>query len=127
MDSGMANSAHRYYGRSPDGTMIVGYDDLDMGLFVALEYGDGAHLVDTRAQANHLIAQQVSGGEFAYVDIGGWGAGKCTVERNLIESIKKGHVAEDCQVTCPPKTDPDRMLDLDRFVGGQDGEEEAHG
>ena len=30
-------------------------------------------------------------------------------------------------MACPPKTDPDRMLDLDRFEGGQDGEEESHG
>ncbi len=31
--------------------MIVGYDDLDTAIFVAQEYGDGAHLVGTRAQA----------------------------------------------------------------------------
>ncbi len=93
MDAAMTNGDHRYYVRSPGGTMIVGYDDLDTAKFVALEYGDGAHLVDTRAQAYHPIAQAVSGGELAYVDIGGWGAGKFTVERNLIESIKKGHVA----------------------------------
>ena len=30
-------------------------------------------------------------------------------------------------LACPPKTGPDRMIDLDRFKGGQDGEEEAHG
>ncbi len=65
MDAAMTNSDHRYYVRSPGGTMIVGYGGLDTAKFVALEYGDGAHLVDTRAQADHPIAQEVSGGELA--------------------------------------------------------------
>ncbi len=89
----MATSAQRFYIRSPDGRMIVGFDDLNAAGAVALDYGEGAHLVDTIAQACHPIAQEVSDGELVYVQIGGWGAGKFSVERNLVESIKKGHVA----------------------------------
>jgi hypothetical protein len=73
--------------------MIFGYDDLNAAKAVALDYGEGAHLVDTNAQAYHPIAQEVRNRELAYVEIGGWGAGKFSVERNLIESIKKGHLA----------------------------------
>ena len=89
----MTDNSSRYYVRSPDGRMIVGYDDAKVAGAVALDYGEGAHLIDTRAQAYHPIAQEVSGGELAYVEIGGWGAGKFSDERNLIESIKKGHPA----------------------------------
>lgn len=65
----------RYYVRSPDGGMIAGYDDPNAAGAVALDYGDGAHLVDTHAQAYHPIAQVVADGELVFVDIGGWGAG----------------------------------------------------
>ncbi len=84
----MTTSAQRFYIRSPDGRMIVGFDDLNAARAVALDYGEGAHLVDTNAQAYHPIAQEASDGELVYVQIGGWGAGKFSFERNLIESIK---------------------------------------
>ncbi len=45
--------------------MIVGYDDLNVANAVALDYGEAAHLVDTKAQAYHPIAQEVRGGELA--------------------------------------------------------------
>ena len=64
-----------------------------MAKAVAQDYGEGAHLIDTRAQAYHSIAQVVGGGELVYVEVGGWGAGKFSVGRNLVESIKKGHAA----------------------------------
>ena len=54
----MTTSAQRFYIRSPDGRMIVGFDDLDAAGPVALDYGEGAHLVDTKAQAYHPIAQE---------------------------------------------------------------------
>ncbi len=65
----------RYYVRSPDGGMVAGYDDPNAAKAVALDYGHGAHLVDTHAQAYHPIAQVVADGELVFVDIGGWGAG----------------------------------------------------
>ncbi len=89
----MTAGGRRYYVRSPDGGMIAGYDDPNAAKAVALDYGDGAHLVDTHAQAYHPIAQVVADGELTYVDIGGWGAGKLSLERNLIEAVKKGHAA----------------------------------
>ncbi|MFQ5953799.1 MAG: ankyrin repeat domain-containing protein [Kiloniellales bacterium] len=89
----MTGTGMRFYVRSPDGRMIVGYEDANAARAVALDYGEGAHVVDTRAQAYHPIAKQVSNGELNYVPVGGWGAGKLSVEQNLIESIKKGHVA----------------------------------
>ncbi len=55
--------------------MIVGYDDLNAARAVALDYGEGAHLIDTNAQAYHPIAQEVSDGELVYVEIGGWAPG----------------------------------------------------
>jgi len=89
----VAADDRRYYVRSPDGGMIAGYDDPNVAKAVALDYGDGAHLVDTHAQAYHPIAQVVAAGALAYVDVGGWGAGKLSLERNLIEAVKKGHPA----------------------------------
>ncbi len=83
----------RYYVRSPDAGVIAGYDDPNAAGAVALDYGDGAHLVDTHAQAYHPIAQVVADGELAFVDIGGWGAGKLGLGHNLVEAVKKGHVA----------------------------------
>ena len=35
----------------------------------------------------------VADGALTYVDIGGWGAGKLSLEGNLIEAAKKGHAA----------------------------------
>ena len=89
----MTGLKRRFCVRSPDGRMIVGYDDPNAAGAAALNYGEGAHVIDTNAQAYHPIAQEVSGGELVYVEVGGWGAGKFSVARNLVESIKKGHVA----------------------------------
>ncbi len=36
--------------------MIVGYDDLNAARAVALDYSEGAHLVDTNAQTYHPVA-----------------------------------------------------------------------
>ena len=83
----------RYYVRSPDAGMVAGYDDPNAARAVALDYGDGAHLVDTHAQAYHPIAQVVADSELVFVDIGGWGTGKLGLERNLIEAVKKRHAA----------------------------------
>ncbi len=87
----------RYYVRSSDGRGIAGYDSRETAEYVALEYGAGAHLVDTLAPVYHPMIQEVEivGGrnELTYLPIGSWGTGRFTPERDLIESIKKGHIA----------------------------------
>ncbi len=88
----------RFYVRSPDGSVIAGYDNRGVAAAVALDYGDGAHLIDTLAQAYHPMAEAVSAGALAYLDIGGWdteryGPGQHSLDRNLIEAIKKGNPA----------------------------------
>lgn len=85
---------YRYYVRSPDGRAIFGLDILEAAQTVALEYGRGAHLVDTLAQAYHPMLQKVvaegDGFGLVYSPIGGWDTGRFTLERDLIEAIKKG-------------------------------------
>ncbi|HRY06095.1 MAG TPA: ankyrin repeat domain-containing protein [Hyphomicrobiaceae bacterium] len=88
---------YRYYIRSPDGRAIFGVDILEAAQTVALEYGPGAQLVDTLAQAYHPMVQEVveanDGKSLVYAPIGGWDTGRFTPERDLIEAIKKGSVA----------------------------------
>jgi hypothetical protein len=88
---------YRYYVRSPDGRAIFGVEILEAARTVAFEYGLGAQLVDTLAQAYHPMLQQVveghDGKTLVYAPIGGWDTGRFTPERDLIEAIKKGSVA----------------------------------
>ncbi len=83
----------RYYVRSPDGRQITGFDNLDSARYAAKAYGDGAHLVDTMAQAYHPMAEEVTEGELVFLPYGGWDTHRGSLECNLIEAIKKGHVA----------------------------------
>jgi hypothetical protein len=83
----------RFYVRSPDGTAIAGFDQPESAKQAALAYGDGALLVDTMAQAYHPMLQEVSGGELGYAGFGGWDTGRHGLDYDLIEAIKKGHVA----------------------------------
>lgn len=89
--------AYRFYVRSPDGRAIFGFERADAAAAVALEYGEGAMLVDTLAQAYHPMLQEVrraeAGKALAYCPIGGWDTGRFGLDRDLIEGIKKGHVA----------------------------------
>lgn len=88
---------YRYYVRSPDGRAIFGLDILEAAQTVALEYGKGAQLVDTLAQAYHPMLQEVvdgaDGKTLAYSPIGGWDTGRFNPDRDLIEAIKKGSAA----------------------------------
>ncbi len=88
---------YRYYVRSPDGRAIFGVDMVEAAQTVALEYGIGAQLVDTLAQAYHPMLQEVvegkAGKTLVFAPIGGWDTGRFTPERDLIEAIKKGSVA----------------------------------
>jgi hypothetical protein len=90
-------NTYRYYVRSPDGRAIFGFDRLEAATAVALEYGLGAALVDTMAQAYHPMLQEVkaaeSGNALVYAPLGGWDTGRFGVDRDLIEGIKKGHAA----------------------------------
>ncbi len=88
----MAES-RRYFVRSPDGSVVAGYDGRDIAACVALEYGDGAHLVDTLAQAYHPMVEEVIDGALVYLEYGGWDTGRHGVDRDLIDGLKKGHVA----------------------------------
>lgn len=76
---------------------MFGVDVLEAAHTVALEYGQGAQLVDTLAQAYHPMLQEVIEGKdgktLVYAPIGGWDTGRFTPERDLIEAIKKGSVA----------------------------------
>ncbi len=47
----MTTGAQRFYIRSPDGKMIVVFDDLNVAGAVALDYGEGAHLVELLQRA----------------------------------------------------------------------------
>ena len=44
-------TAHRYWVRSPDGRVAYGFEREQAAISVALEYGVGAALIDTLAQA----------------------------------------------------------------------------
>lgn len=89
----MTEVAHRYYVRSPDGRMITGYDRPDAAKAVALEYGEGAVVVDTLAQAYYPVAEEVINGELLHSGVGGWNAGRQDPSVDLIEAIRKGHPA----------------------------------
>ena len=59
----MTGGSRCYFVRSPDGAIIVGYDDPNVAEAAALDFGEGAHLVDSQAQAYYPIAQEGSNGE----------------------------------------------------------------
>lgn len=89
---------YRYYVRSPDGRGIFGLDKLEAASGAALEYGVGACVVDTMAQAYFPMVQEVrrnatGGKELMFVPLGGWDTGRFGPDRDLIEGIKKGHPA----------------------------------
>lgn len=83
----------RYFVRSHDGALILGYKDLKAAETAALKYGDGAFLIDTSAQAYIPMLQEVRDGALVYAGYGGWDTGRFGLDRDLIEGIKKGHAA----------------------------------
>ena len=90
-------SPRRYYVRSPDGRAIFGFDKAGAAEAVALEYGIGAAVVDTLAQAYMPMLQEVApsddGPRLVLGPIGGWDTGRFDLDRDLIEAVKKGHAA----------------------------------
>lgn len=87
----MSEAERRYFVRAPGGKMIAGFDLRETAEFVALEYGNGACLIDTLSQAYYPMAQGVEDGALSYLPIGGWDSGRHGLEHDLIEAIKKGH------------------------------------
>ena len=89
-------TAHRYWVRSPDGRVAYGFEREQAAISVALEYGVGAALIDTLAQAYMPMLQIVErcDGELRLMlgPVGGWDTGRFGLDRDLIEAIKKGRV-----------------------------------
>jgi hypothetical protein len=79
--------------RSPDGRAIYGFETGAAAETAARAYGEGAHVVDTLAQAYKPMLQEIRGGELVISGFGGWDTGRFGLDRDLIEAIKKGHVA----------------------------------
>ena len=92
----MTAKAYRYYVRSPDGRVAFGFDVDNVASAVALEQGVGAAVVDTLAHAYMPMLQEVRivDGKPALVlaPVGGWDTGRFGLDRDLIESVKRGRV-----------------------------------
>ncbi len=87
-------SGHRYYVISPNGKMILGLDNTRAAEATALEYGDGAQVIDTLAKAYQPMLQEVLDGELVISGVSGWDTGKPgQLDRDLIEAVKKGKAA----------------------------------
>ena len=86
-------SSHRYFTRSPDGARIFGCESLDGARAAALEYGEHALVIDTLAQAYVPMLHEVVDGVLVHAGYGGWDTGRFGPDRDLIEAVKKGHVA----------------------------------
>lgn len=86
----MAKS-HRFYLCPPDGGPLIGISGLKPAREAAREMGDGTLIVDTMAQTYRPMLQECRGGEIVYAGFGGWDTGKFGIDRDFIESIKKGN------------------------------------
>lgn len=86
-------AAPRYFVRSPDGGDIAGYDGLGAARTAALDHGDGALIIDTLAGTYLPMLHQCRDGDVVYAGYGGWDTGRFGIDRDFIESIKKGHPA----------------------------------
>ncbi len=89
----MMAEPYRYYVRSPDGRASFGFETTEAAETAARAYGEGAHVIDTLAQAYLPMLQELRGGELVIAGFGGWDTGRLGLDRDLIEGIKKGHVA----------------------------------
>jgi len=83
----------QFFARSSDGKAIFGFDTLEGATTAALEYGEGAFVIDTAARTYNPMLHAVRNGELKITGFGGWGADRMGLDRDYIESIKKGHVA----------------------------------
>jgi len=86
-------SGHRYYVFSPNGQMVLGLDNTQAAEATALEYGNGARIVDTLAKAYQPMVQEVLEGELVISGVSGWDTGKPgRLDLDLVEAVKKGRV-----------------------------------
>jgi ankyrin repeat protein len=92
----MTAKAYRYYVRSPDGRVAFGFDRDTVANAVALEHGPGATVIDTLAQAYVPMLQEVrlvdGKPSLVLAPVGGWDTGRFGLDRDLIESVKRGRV-----------------------------------
>ncbi len=92
----MANAPSRelrYFVRSPDGVAIHGFETVAGAETAALAHGEGALVVDTCAQTYCPMLHRVRDGALEIAGVGGWGADRMGLDGDLIEAIRKGHVA----------------------------------
>ena len=78
----------RYYTRSPDGRVMYGFATMQGAETAALEYGNGAYVVDTQALTYEPMVQLVKNRELVYFGVSGWNTNKLTPSENMIEGIK---------------------------------------
>ena len=83
----------RYYTRSPDGRAIYGFATMQGAETAAMEYGDGAFVVDTGALTYEPMVQMVKEGKLVYFGVSGWNTNKLNESENMVEGIRNGHVA----------------------------------
>lgn len=83
---------HRFFLCPPGGGPLTGISGLKPAREAALAMGDGTMIVDTMAQTYRPMLQECRGGEVVYAGFGGWDTGKFGIDRDFIESIKKGNV-----------------------------------
>ena len=83
---------YRFFLCPPDGSALTGISGLKPAREAALKMGDGTLIVDTMAQTYRPMLQECRAGEIVYAGIGGWDTGKFGVDRDFLESIKKGNV-----------------------------------
>jgi hypothetical protein len=87
----------RYFVRSADGRAIYGFESESTAAAVAREYGPGASVVDTLAQAYVPMLQEVQLADgrptLVISPVGGWDTGRFGLNRDLIEAVKRGRVA----------------------------------
>ncbi len=86
----MAQPPRRFYVIAPDGARAVGYDNLEVAKSVAVEFGEGAHVVDTNATVYHPMVMKVEAGEALYQPFGAWPPHR-SLDDNLIEAVRKGY------------------------------------
>lgn len=86
-------AGHRFYVIPASGKPVVGFDLAEAAEKVALEYGEGTHVVDTLAKNYQPMLQVVTGGELLVAGVSGWDTGKPDMlDRDLVEAVKRGRL-----------------------------------